>query len=140
MFCWWSCSDIRKTAVIWKDKLESTLILRVVGVALIISGFVLAANPEIVSNKPVPDDIFEAIERRIWWGLLIGAGLLLQFHHQLLPWQPTVSATCASLLVGMLIARLIGIVLDGSVVKQWQYVGIELLILAPLIWWYTKVR
>jgi len=46
----------------------------------------------------------------------------------------------SSLLVGLLIARLIGIMLDGSVAKQWLNVGIELVILAPLIWWYLKVR
>ena len=120
--------------------IESTLIFRLVGAALIILGIVLASNPEYVSNKPVPVDTVDAIERRIWWGLFIGVGILLQFHHQLLPWQPTVSATVASLLVGLLIARLIGIALDGSVAKQWFYVGIELVLLVPFIWWYIKVR
>lgn len=120
--------------------MESTLILSLVGAAFVILGIVLASNPELVSNKPVPGDTFEAVERRIWWGLFIGAGILLQFHHQLLPWQPTLSATCASLLVGLLVARLIGIVLDGSVAKQWLNVGIELVLLVPFAWWYIKVR
>ena len=119
---------------------ESALIFRFVGAALIILGIVLASNPELVSNKPVPGDTFEAVERRVWWGLFIGVGILLQFHHQLLPWQPTLSATCASLLVGLLIARLTGIVLDGSVTKQWLNVGIELVLLVPFVWWYIKVR
>lgn len=120
--------------------MENPLIFRIIGAALIIAGVALASYPELVSNKPVPSDIFKAVERRIWWGLLIGVGMLLQFHHQLLPWQPTVSATLASLLVGLLIARLIGIMLDGSVAKQWLNVGIEIVLLAPLIWWYLKVR
>jgi len=119
---------------------ENSLVLRSIGAALIIFGIVLASNPELVSNKPVPGDTFEAVERRIWWGLFIGVGILLQFHHQLLPWQPTLSATCASLLVGLLIARLIGIFLDGSVAKQWLNVGIELIVLVPFVWWYINVR
>lgn len=118
----------------------NTVIFRLIGAALIIFGIVLASNPELVSSKPVPTDTFKAVERRIWWGLFIGVGILLQFHHQLLPWQPTVSATLSSLLVGLLIARFIGIILDGSVAKQWLNVGIELVILAPFVWWYLRVR
>ncbi|MBW8189668.1 DUF4345 family protein [Neiella marina] len=119
---------------------ESPYLLKFIGAALIIVGILMATFPELVSNKPVPTDTFKAVERRIWWGLLIGIGLLLQFHHQLIPWQTTVSATLASLLVGLLIARLIGIALDGSVAKQWFNVGIELVLLAPLVWWYFSVR
>ena len=120
--------------------LESSLLLRLVGLALIVAGVTLVSNPELVSNKPVPDDTFEAIERRIWWGLIIGFGILLLFHHQLQPWLKTIAATGSSLLIGLLIARLIGIMLDGSVAKQWLYVGIELVILAPLVWWYFSLR
>jgi len=120
--------------------LESSLILRLIGGAIIIAGIALVSNPELVSNKPVPDDTFEAIERRIWWGLIIGFGLLLLFHHQLQPWTTTLAATSSSLLFGLLVARLIGIMLDGSVAKQWLYVGIEIVILVPLVWWYLSVR
>lgn len=77
---------------------------------------------------------------RVVGAVLILFGLLLQFHHQLVPWQASIAATLSSLLVGLLIARLIGIMLDGSVAKQWLNVGIEIVILAPLIWWYLKVR
>ncbi len=120
--------------------METTLIFRFIGAILIIIGIFLAANPELVSSKPVPEDTFKAVERRIWWGLLIGIGILFQFHRSLLPWQPTFSATCVCLLIGLLIARLIGIALDGSVAKQWLNVGIEIIILIPFIWWYFKVR
>ncbi len=120
--------------------MESSFVLRLVGCLLILVGLVLVSNPELVRSKPVPTDTFEAIERRIWWGLFIGAGILLLFHHQVQPWAPTVAATASSLLVGLLIARLIGIALDGSVAKQWLYVGVEVAILAPLVWWYLRVR
>lgn len=118
----------------------SSLILRLIGVALIFIGITLVWNPELISNKPIPSDTFKATERRIWWGLFIGFGCLLLFHHQLLPWLPTIPATCSALLFGLLVARLIGIMLDGSVTKQWINVGIEVVILVPLIWWYLRVR
>ena len=114
--------------------------LRIVGCTLVAAGVVLASNPELVTNKPIPSDTFEAIERRIWWGLLIGLGLIPLVHHQLRPWVPTLAATLSLLVFGLLVARLIGITLDGSVAKQWLYVGIEGLLLAPLVWWYLKVR
>ena len=116
--------------------MEINIILKSIGVLLIFAGIVLAWNPELISNKPVPNDIFEAVERRIWWGLLIGLGCLLLFHHQISPWQTTLAATGSSLLFGLLIARLIGIMLDGSVLKQWINVGIEIVIMIPLVWWY----
>lgn len=120
--------------------MELSLILRLAGVVLILIGIVLVSNPELVTNKPVPSDTFEAIERRIWWGLFIGLGCLLMFHHQVQPWQMTVAATGASLLFGLLAARLIGIGLDGSLPKQWLLVGVELIIMLPFIWWYFKAR
>jgi len=120
--------------------MESSCVLIALGVALMILGVTLVANPEIVSNKPVPNTTFEAIERRIWWGLIVGVGFLFLFHHQLQPWQLTLAAASSSLMFGLLLARLIGIALDGSVVKQWVYVGIELAILVPLLWWYFSVR
>ena len=116
------------------------LISRILGGILIVIGLILIANPELVSSKPVPADIFEAIERRIWWGLIVGFGVLFLFHHQLRPWLQTLAATLSALVVGLLVARLLGIILDGSVAKQWLYVGIELVILAPLLWWYLRLR
>lgn len=120
--------------------MDSSLIFRLIGIVLIFIGVVLVWNPELVSNKPVPEDTFKATERRIWWGLFIGFGTLLLFHHQLVPWMPTIAATFSALLFGLLVARLIGIMLDGPVLKQWINVGIEVVILVPLVWWYLRVR
>ena len=120
--------------------IKSSITQRIIGLALIVIGVTLVSNPELVSNQPVPADTFEAIERRIWWGLFIGIGTLLLFHHQLKPWLATLAAACVSIVFGLLMARLLGIMLDGSVAKQWLYVGIEVVILVPLVWWYLKVR
>ena len=120
--------------------MDKSTILKIVGGLFLLAGLALVISPELVSNKPVPDDTFKAIERRIWWGLLIGIGTLLLFHSPLKPLLPTVAATLSSLVFGLLIARLVGIVLDGSIIKQWLYVGIELIVFAPLLWWYLKIR
>ena len=120
--------------------MESTLILRILGTALIIVGVALVSNPELVSDNPIPEDTFEAIERRIWWGLLVGLGVLVFFHHHLRPWLTTLAATGSAMTFGLLAARLIGIALDGSVAKQWFWVAVEAVILAGLLWWYAKIR
>ncbi|WP_096084981.1 DUF4345 family protein [Agaribacterium haliotis] len=120
--------------------MDSIAVYRFVGVVLILVGVFLVWNPEFVSKKPVPSDPFLAVERRIWWGLIIGFGCLLLFHHQWTPWNATAAATCVSLMFGLLLARLIGIALDGSVVKQWLNVGIEVVIMLPLLWWYFHAR
>lgn len=120
--------------------MESSLVLRIAGGIIIAIGVALVSNPELVSNKPVPTDTFQAVERRIWWGLIIGVGTLFLFHHQLHPWMATIAATISSLLFGLLVARIIGIMLDGSVAKQWLWVGVEVVLLAVCLWWYLKVR
>lgn len=117
-----------------------SIVFKIAGAVLIVVGLVLASNPELVSNKAIPSDVFEAIERRITWGKLVGLGLVPFFHHQLRPWVPTLAAVLSSLIVGYLIVRLLGIALDGSVAKQWLYVGVEIVILVPLVWWYLRVR
>jgi len=118
--------------------IDNSLYLRVLGLVVFAIGFALAYNPELISNKPIPESTYEAIERRIWWGAAIGLGILLLFHHQLRPWLLTLAAVGVALTLGILIARLIGIALDGSVAKQWFWVGVELVALAPLVFWYAK--
>ena len=119
---------------------EGTLIFKILGGLLILVGVILASNPELVSNKPVPEDIFKAVERRVWWGLFISAGILVMFHHPLQPWIVTFVATSIAITFGLLAARLIGIMLDGSVPKQWFWVIVEAIALGGLAWWYAEVR
>lgn len=120
--------------------MEMGIATKAFGLVLIVIGVVLSSNPELVSNKPVPEDTFQAVERRVWWGLFIAAGTLLFVHKQLQPWLATFVAIGTSATFGLLVARLIGIALDGSVARQWFWVIVEAVILAILVWWYAKVR
>ena len=119
--------------------MDNTGLFRAIGTVLIIVGIVLVSNPELISSKPIPDDTFRAIERRIWWGLLIGIGTLLLFRHQVQPWLQTLAATSSALIFGVLVARLLGILLDGSGAKQWAWVAVEAVVLVVLLWWYRKI-
>jgi len=118
----------------------NVLISRILGALMVVAGLVLVINPELLTGGTVPTDTFEAIERRVWWGLIIGVGVLLLLHHHFQPWLRTLVATGSALLFGLLAARLIGIVLDGSVMEQWTYAGIEFAVLAILFWWYLSFR
>ncbi len=95
-------------------------------------GFLLVVRPEFVNKKPKPEDVFRAVERRAWWGLLIGLGLfcfsLPSINSYLVGFF--VLATAATL--GILIARLIGIFLEGSHRRQWFWVWVELLVVLVL--------
>jgi hypothetical protein len=120
--------------------MEHSFGLKVIGVVFLIAGLVLSYNPELVSNKPIPSDPFKAVERRIWWGLLIGFGLFALLHHQLHPVWLTLAAMLSTLVLGIIITRVMGIVLDGSTSKQWQLVGIEAVVLIGLLLWYLRLR
>ena len=120
--------------------MEKKIILQIIGFLVLLAGFVLTYNPELVSNKPIPEDTFRAIERRVWWGLLIGFGLLLMFHHQFKPYLFTLAATVMTLTLGVLISRMMGIALDGSVPKQWMWVAVEIVMVLVFGIWYAKQR
>lgn len=116
---------------------EMSLMIKILGLVLIFLGVVLIVNPELVSQKSIPDTIFKAVERRIKWGVILGIGLLLVFQAHFSPWLLLLSASCFYLTLGVLIARLIGIMLDGSVRMQWVWVAVELIVLLALGYWYA---
>lgn len=118
--------------------MEINIFLQVAGVITILIGGVLSYHPELVTSAPIPDDPFQAIERRVRWGFVMGLGMLLLFHHQVTPLLFTFAALGMTLTLGALIARLIGIALDGSVLRQWMWVLIELILVIGFAVWYAK--
>ncbi len=114
------------------------LLLNILGVILFIAGLALAYNPELISSSPMPTDAYQSIEKRVKWGFVMGFGILLLFHHQLVPWLLTASALLLALTIGIVLARLLGIFLDGVVAKQFLWLGIELVALVLFGFWYWK--
>lgn len=118
--------------------MDSKIVLQVVGVIILLLGAILSYNPELVSNKPIPEDAFQAVERRVRWGFLMGVGMLLIFHHQITPYLFTVAALGMTLTLGALISRVMGIFLDGSVPRHWMWVAVELVMVIGFGIWYAK--
>ena len=116
------------------------MLLKILGVILLMAGFILAYKPEWVSTHPLPTDLYEMIERRVRWGLVIGLGLLLLFHHPWTSWGLTVSALLVALTSGVIIARLLGVVLDGFYAKQMGWLAIEFAALLTFGFLYWKLK
>lgn len=70
-------------------------------------------------------DTFEAIERRIRGGMLMGLGLVLVARTTLRPWSVTIASVLLYVLVGALVARILGLIIEGNDSRQWLYVAIE---------------
>lgn len=103
--------------------------LRAVGVLLVGGGVVLSIAPTLVHDPGAAPDLFEAVERHARWGLPVGIGALLVARTRLRPWSVTLVSAVLSVTLGYLLARIIGIALEGvGSSRQWLYVGIEVVI------------
>ena len=69
------------------------------------------------------------IEVRVKWGFLIGLGILFIVYNQWSDWKLTVCALLSFLTLGIIIARLLGFVLDGFFSKQLHWLTIEIVVL-----------
>jgi len=87
--------------------------LEILAVILIIAGLILAYNPVLISSAPTQLIGYEMIEKRVKWGFLIGLGIFLVFNQQWDNWGLTILAFLSSLTIGIIIARILGFILDG---------------------------
>ena len=85
----------------------------IIGIVLLISGLVLAFKPTIISKTPLPNNSYQIIEMRVVWGFPIGVGMLFIFHNQWGDLKLTLCALLIFLTLGIIFARLLGMVLDG---------------------------
>ncbi|MEM6993302.1 MAG: hypothetical protein AAF721_22510 [Myxococcota bacterium] len=90
---------------------------------------VLSVAPTLAHDPGPAPDLFEAVERHARWGLPIGIGALLVGRTRLRPWSVTVASLVLSVTLGYLVARIIGISIEGvGSSRQWLYCGIEVVI------------
>lgn len=102
---------------------------RVLGSVLLVVGLVLIVAPTLVHDPGPAANTFEAIERRIPWGGLAGLGALLIARTTLRPWRGTIASFAFWVTLGLLVARVAGLMLDGADDdKQWMWVAVELVI------------
>ncbi len=114
--------------------------LRIVGGLIALVGLVLSCAPTLVHDPGPAVDTYEAIERRVWYGAMTGLGVLLIVRTQLKPWKTTLAHVVLWIVGGFLLARVIGLVLDGMDSQlQWVWTLVEL-VLCALAAVYIRTR
>lgn len=84
-------------------------------------------------------DTFEAIERRVRGGMLLGIGLTFIARTELRPWSITIASLIFYFMLGALLARILGLIVEGIDSRQWMLVAVETgaMTLAALWMWRT---
>lgn len=112
---------------------------RIFGIVLAVLGVVAAVFPNwfgpLTGGPGPPADVFETVERRVRGGMLLGVGLCFIAITGLRPWSTSIPLAILYLMAGALAARLLGLIVDGSVPKQWLLVAIETAVMALAAFW-----
>ena len=116
--------------------------LRIFGVALAVLGVVAAVFPSwfgpLTGGPEPPVDVFEAVERRIRGGMLLGVGLCFIAMTTLSPWSTSIPTAIVYFMTGALAARILGLLVDGAVPKQWLLVAVEAAVMAGAALWLWR--
>ncbi len=118
--------------------------LRIIGIILAGLGALMSAFPgwfEPLTGGPEPAaDTFEAVERRVRGGMVLGVGLILIARTELRPWSMTIASVLFYFMLGALLARVLGLIIEGIDARQWLAVAIEtgVMTLAALWMWRSS--
>ena len=116
---------------------------RIFGIVLAVVGVVAAIFPRwfgaLTGGPEAPVDLYETVERRVRGGMLLGVGLCFVAITALRPWSSSIPTAIFYFMTGALVARLFGLIVDGTVSKQWLLVAIEAgaMTMAALWLWRT---
>jgi len=115
---------------------------RILGIALAVIGITAAAFPSwfgpLTGGGEPAIDVYQAIERRVRGGMVLGVGLGLVAINALRPWSTSVPSAVFYLMTGALAARLLGLIVDGTVSKQWLLVAIEAAVMTLAAAWLWR--
>ena len=113
------------------------LLLKISGVILLSAGLILAIKPDLFSKFSTSVDAYQMIEKRVKWGILIGLGGFMIFNNTWTSWGSLAAGLLVSLTLGIIIARLTGLVSDGFFIKQLYWLLIEMiaLIIFGFLYW-----
>ena len=79
-----------------------------------------------------------AIERRIRGGMVLGVGLGFIAVTALRPWSTSIPTAISHFMTGALAARVLGLLLDGTVPKQWLWVAVEAVVMTLAALWLWR--
>ncbi|NNK44250.1 MAG: hypothetical protein HKP46_16550 [Myxococcales bacterium] len=116
--------------------------LRIFGIVLAVVGVIVAVFPgwfgPLTGGPEPPADVFEAIERRVRGGMVLGVGLAFIAVTALRPWSTSIPSVIFYFMTGALAMRLLGLILDGTVPKQWLLVAVEAVVMAVAAFWLWR--
>lgn len=112
---------------------------RIFGIILSLIGLIAAIFPDWFGplTGPPTSDVFAATERRVRGGMILGVGLGFIAITALRPWSTSIPMAIFYFMTGALAARLLGLIVEGVVPKQWLLVAVEVgfMLLAALWLW-----
>ena len=114
---------------------------RILGIGLAILGTAASVFPSWfgpLTGGPVPPaEVYQAIEQRVRGGMVLGLGLMFIGIPALRPWSTSIPLVIFYFMTGALVARLLGLLVHGTVPKQWLLVAVEagVMTLAALWLW-----
>lgn len=113
--------------------------IRILGTVLSAVGIVAAVFPHwfgpITGSAEPAGDAYEAVERRVRGGMLLGLGLCFVAIASLRPWTTSIPSIIFYFMTGALAARVLGLIVDGITPKQWFLVAIETVAMALAAFW-----
>ena len=114
----------------------------ILGITLTALGAVGAVFPTwfspLTGGPELPADVFEAVERRVRGGMLLGVGLSFIALTALRPWSTSIPTALFYVMTGALAGRLLGMLVDGTVPKQWLLVAVETVVMAVAALWLWR--
>ncbi len=115
---------------------------RIFGIVVAILGVVASVFPtwfEPLTGGPEPPaDVYAAIERRVRGGMVLGLGLMFIGITTLRPWSVSIPLVILYLMTGALAARLLGLIVEGTVPKQWLLVALEAGVMTLVALWLWR--
>ena len=115
---------------------------RIVGIVVAILGVVASVFPtlfEPLTGGPEPAaGIHDAIERRVRGGMVLGLGLMFIGIPTLRPWSTSIPLVIFYFMLGALAARILGLIVDGTVPKQWLLVAVEAGVMTLVALWLWR--
>ncbi|ANM31726.1 hypothetical protein ABI59_22470 [Acidobacteria bacterium Mor1] len=116
--------------------------LNILGVVLAGVGIAASVFPDwfgpLTGGSEPPANVFEAVERRVRGGMVLGVGLILIAVTALRPWSTSIPTAVFYFMAGALAARLLGMLIDGTVPKQWLLVAVEAVVMALAALWLWR--